>query len=180
MKLRPGQIFGTLLPRTEIPKHSEAVKGWANRGMSAKVDPVYVQRLADELQEARPGRVPLDDEHVLLARIIYALLLSPATTRYCQLGRQRRERSGFDIFHEIGRDRRGAAEMKKILAAGGTHYNGKKIWGKGSNAYIMRWSRKEVEALVEEVTALTYNLWELEELLGLPEHHYKDDESSIF
>lgn len=140
-----------------------------------RVPSIYVERLQEALRN-NPDRVPLEDEDVLLARIIYVLLLSPRTVDYIQrLGMQRDHR----FIHAIGRDRRNVKDLKAALAQGKTHYQGKRIAGSANDPHVMRWSRKQVMAVLREVVDLTYNLYELEEMLGLPQHSYRDDDSSM-
>jgi len=50
------------------------------------------------------------------------------------------------LMLQLRRDRRYIIDMKNILSAGGTTYRGQKIWGKGDDVFIKRYTREEIQA----------------------------------
>jgi hypothetical protein len=120
--------------------------------------------------------VPLEEEGVLLGRIIHAVFLSPRTIDYIQrIGLVRNPR----FIHAIGRDRRNMNAIREAVQRGETHYQGKPIQGSKHHPHVMRWPRRQVLRVLREVTALSDNLYEVEDMIGLPTHTYKDDATSV-
>lgn len=142
-----------------------------------KIDPIYVQRLAAELNAANPSRVPLECEDVLLERFIRALFFKSSTIRNITHGKANMWHD-YAWVHQARRDRRNQKAIKEALARGETRLDGKPI-GSPSEPCLYLCSRAEAWDLLREVTNLAYNLFELGELIGIGNNPYPDDESSM-
>ena len=119
----------------------------------------YALKLQGFLHKANPDRKPLEDEIELLVRIVHVLLTSPRTLDYRErLGKERDER----YLHAIGRDRRDFAAMLAGSKRGATHWRGKKIAGSAKHPHVMRWTRKQVHELRDEVMDVCG--WDFDEL----------------
>lgn len=137
------------------------------------------RKMAAELKNNRPDRVPLKDEEILIGRLLNSLFFNPAMVRKIRESTTGSDWNNWEFVHHARRDRTNVKAIKQAVARGKTHLNGMKIGGAKSEPYLMRWTRKEAWDLVGEIDGLGYNLFEVGELAGIKNNPYPDDEDSM-
>lgn len=104
-----------------------------------KADPQLVRTVMTALVAAHPEDYPFPDMEVMIERILWSRYF--CINAWARVGKEWDFHFGW--MHNIGRDRRNQKEMKLLLDAGKTHYQGFKIQAKGE-PYIERWTKEEV------------------------------------
>ncbi|MGC2528232.1 MAG: hypothetical protein WA639_10825 [Candidatus Acidiferrum sp.] len=97
-----------------------------------------------------------EDFDLLLERMLWAAFLSPQA--WARVGKEYDWNSGW--IHAVGRDRRNTKAIKAAVAAGETHFQGKRIFNRNSalhdsgEPYVMRWTDEEVTEVWLDIQGL--------------------------
>lgn len=134
-----------------------------------KVDPIYVQRLADALKAEFPDVYPFPDQELLLERMLWAILFSPDVQHYQELGIRGKAFSRSEkTFYGIGRDRRNQKAMTEAKARGETHYQGLKMYGTKDQPHVMRFDTGRIKEVLLDIQMITdENPDKLKEIIGM-------------